>query len=149
MKMKKRKGSALAMTVILMSFLLTLALMLGQLSVAEIRHSDSQAIGEKAHDIAESGLAFMTFTFRRCYLGGSTNEANILSRLETELTEQLQDQSEMSGTPSVEWNTVFVPAISLGGGSFTTTLTYVDADPIELEMRVTGTFGDSTKTNSS
>ena len=146
MKKQKRKGSALVMTVILMSFLLTLSLTLSQLSVAEIRHSDSQAIGEKAHDIADSGLGFMTFTFRGCYLSPSTNATNILSRLGTELADQFKDQSEMSGTPSVVGSTVTVPAISLGGGSFTTTVTYIDSDPIELQMNVTGTFDGTSRT---
>ena len=146
MKMQERKGSALVMTVIMMSFLLTLALTLSQLSVAEIRHSESQAIGGKAHDIAGSGLSFMTFIFRGCYLGSSTNEENILSRLETELTDQLANQSEMDGTPSVAGSTISVPAIALGGGSFTTTLTYIDADPIELQMQVTGTFNGTSRT---
>ena len=146
MKMQKRKGSALVMTVILMCFLMTLSLTLSQLSVAEIRHSDSQAIGRKAHNIAESGLGFMTFIFRGCYLSSSTNAGNILSRLGTELAEQLYDQSEISSTPSVVGSTVRVPAISLGGGSFTTTLTYIDADPMELQMQVTGTFDGTSRT---
>ena len=146
MKTQKRNGSALVMTVILMAFLLTLSLTLSQLSVAEIQHSDSQAIGEKAHDIAGSGLGFMTFIFRRCYLSSSTNGTNVLSRFSTELTDQLEDQSEMDGTPSVVGSTVLIPAISLGGGSFTTTLTYIDADPMELQMQVTGTFDGTSRT---
>jgi hypothetical protein len=147
MKTQKRKGSALVMTVILMSFLLTLALTLSQLSVAEIRHSDSQAIGEKSHDIADSGLGFMTFIFRRCYLSATTTEANVLSRFETELTSQLEDQSEIAGTPSLVGSTISIPAISLGGGSFTTTLTYTYANStMELQMRVTGTFDGTSRT---
>jgi hypothetical protein len=146
MKMQKRKGSALVMTVILMSFMLTLSLTLSQLSVAEIRHSDSQAMGEKAHDISESGLEFMTFIFRGSYLSPSTDESNVLSRLSTELEDNLHHQAKMAGTPSVVGSTVSVPAISLGGGSFTTTLTYIDADPMELQMRVTGTFDGTSRT---
>jgi hypothetical protein len=146
MKMQKRRGSALVMTVIMMSFLLTLALTLSQLSVAEMRHSDSQAIGEKAHNIAESGLGFMTFIFRGSYLSPSTNASNVLSLLSTELTDQLKDQGEMAGTLSVVGSTVSVPAIFLGGGSFTTTLTYTGSDPMELQMQVTGTFDGTSRT---
>jgi len=140
-----RRGIVYILALLLLGVLSILAVGMVTMTNTNVRKSENCRLGQAAHMVAESGLAYHMRMMDLCRPTKSGIE--MMDQIAEVLAEQLDGTENLDGIAvwhSQGTSSVFVPSISLGQerGSFTAMLNLDTADPNKVWLTVLGRFGN-------
>jgi Tfp pilus assembly protein PilX len=141
------KGNVLIMSLIFTLILSALAVSMATISSTNVQLAENHRKADRARACAESGFDIIRYWIKRVSISGLTSEEQRFNQIAISLQSELTAGGITNITTSYDGATISIPSVSLdsvNSGSFSATITSLDADTLQID--VTGVYGPITRT---
>lgn len=143
----KNRGAVLIISMIFLVIFSAMAVSMAALSGTNVQLAYNQCNADRARACAESGFDVIRFWLNQVSIPGTTLEADRFNQIAGSLQNELTTNCITNVAASYEASVITIPCVTLdsaNGSSFSSTITQLDADTVQID--VTGTYGSITRT---
>jgi len=143
----KNRGAVLILSMIFLIIFSAMAVSMAALSGTNIQLADNQRNADRARACAESGFDVIRFWLNKVSIPGTTLEADRFNQIAGSLQNELTTNCITNVAASYDASVITIPGVTLdsaNGSSFSSTITQLDADTVQID--VIGTYGSITRT---
>ncbi len=143
----KNRGTVLIISMIFVVIFSALAVSMAEMSGTNVQIAENHRKANRARACAESGFDVIRFWLNQVSIPGTTLEADRFNQIAGTLQNELTTNYITNVAASYEASVITIPGVTLdsaNGSSFSSTITQLDTETVQID--VTGTYGSITST---